>query len=339
MKNTLLLLAAVGVTATASAQISSGSGQISITAGAGLTYMQNFNTLDTSSAVANVSTNLPAGWYITENGAGAAADGKYRGRRRFQQWRKRLQLRYISNYRPCARFYCIFLCNQCLLFGAKFVNNTGATITAAAVTLKMEQWRVGDTFSNKDTTLFAVSMTADSLNDTTAAAAWMDVPSMMLTSAVAVGAFALDGNLSANQTAMTGSLTGLSIPNGATLWVRWKDKNLTGSDDGLSIDDMSITFTTGPSAVSNIASNNLPFSLLGNGTTNDVKAIFTAPENGAYTVTVSDLAGRVVSLQNGTTAKGENIMLPVSNTTLASGLYLVRVAQGTFAGTQKLSVR
>ena len=101
---------------------------------------------------------------------------------------------------------------------------------------------------------------------------------------------------------------------------------------------MNVVFTTAQ-GVSNTAANNLPLTLLGNGVVNDVKATFTAPENGAYTVTVTDLAGRVVAATENTAAKGETVVLPVANTALATGMYLVRVAQGSFAGTAKLSVR
>ena len=113
---------------------------------------------------------------------------------------------------------------------------------------------------------------------------------------------------------VTATLT-MNVPNGGSFYLRWKDKNIFGSDDALGYGRHEHCVSTGPSAVNNVATNNLPLSLLGNGVSNDVKAAFTAPENGAYTVTVTDLAGRVVSFLEGRAAKGETVVAPVTNTT------------------------
>ena len=44
---------------------------------------------------------------------------------------------------------------------------------------------------------------------------------------------------------MSFSITGLSIPNGASFWIRWKDSDIApGSDDGLAVDNFSITPNT-----------------------------------------------------------------------------------------------
>src|SRR5947207_2136539 len=39
----------------------------------------------------------------------------------------------------------------------------------------------------------------------------------------------------------SGTITGLDIPNGGALWIRWTDFDVTGSDDGLAVDDFSLT--------------------------------------------------------------------------------------------------
>ena len=41
---------------------------------------------------------------------------------------------------------------------------------------------------------------------------------------------------------------GLSIADGSTFWIRWIDFNATGSDDGLGVDDFSMSLFT-PTAV------------------------------------------------------------------------------------------
>ena len=40
---------------------------------------------------------------------------------------------------------------------------------------------------------------------------------------------------------MTGSISGLELAQGATLWLRWTDFNASGADDGLAVDDFSLT--------------------------------------------------------------------------------------------------
>jgi hypothetical protein len=50
----------------------------------------------------------------------------------------------------------------------------------------------------------------------------------------------LNGNAAANRTALSSSVT-LSIANGATVWIRWTDVDVTGADDGLAVDDFSLT--------------------------------------------------------------------------------------------------
>ncbi len=125
------------------------------------------------------------------------------------------------------------------------------------------------------------------------------------------------------------------------MWIRIMTPAATtgsGTRATSQIDDFNLTWT-GRLAVNNTTVSEMPLTLLGNGTSNDVKAAFTAPENGAFTLTVTDLAGRVMATTESTAVKGQNIMLPVSSQTLASGLYLVRVAQGAFVGNAKLSVR
>src|SRR5262249_49177624 len=52
---------------------------------------------------------------------------------------------------------------------------------------------------------------------------------------------ALDGNAAANRAAISFTITGLSIANGATFFIRWLDFNASGADDGLAVDDFSLT--------------------------------------------------------------------------------------------------
>ena len=53
-------------------------------------------------------------------------------------------------------------------------------------------------------------------------------------------AAAKNGNAAADRTALSSSIT-LSIANGATVWIRWTDFDASGADDGLAVDDFSLT--------------------------------------------------------------------------------------------------
>lgn len=127
-------------------------------------------------------------------------------------------------------------------FGCQFVNSTGAAIGGINMSFVTEMWRNGDTLvGNTDTTLFEYSLNATGLGDTLAT--WTPVTVLNLitpnTTSNTVGA--LDGNLPANRANVNGSFN-LNLANGDKVWLRWRDINKAGSDDGLAIDDLSINF-------------------------------------------------------------------------------------------------
>jgi hypothetical protein len=57
---------------------------------------------------------------------------------------------------------------------------------------------------------------------------------------------ALDGNAAASRTVVSGSLTGTLMAPTAVIWIRWSDPDVSGSDDGLAIDELSITAHEAP---------------------------------------------------------------------------------------------
>ena len=126
------------------------------------------------------------------------------------------------------------------LIGAQFTNNTGGTITSLNIAYTGEQWRVGLVNRNAADRLdFQLSTNATSLNSGT----WTDHDSLdfngPVVNAPSIGA--LDGNAAANRTLLSSTITGLNVANGSSFWIRWADFNITNSDDGLSVDDFSLT--------------------------------------------------------------------------------------------------
>ncbi|MEH3114870.1 lamin tail domain-containing protein [Pedobacter terrae] len=126
-------------------------------------------------------------------------------------------------------------------FGASFQNNTGATVTSIDLAGVMEQWRTGSNATVNEKLNFEYSFNASSIAD--ASATWlplsgMDLNEKLTSTTTAAG---VDGNLPANQTAISGSITAITWTNGATLYIRWTDTDDLGSDGIYSIDDFSIT--------------------------------------------------------------------------------------------------
>jgi hypothetical protein len=228
MKKIILALLAITTVGIAHAQT-----PVSIT---GTTYTQNFNSLDTTSTP---SSNLPAGWSIYEKGTSAAVDQKYKAGTGSSNAGDTYSYGLSGNDRALGS-----LCSSTNKprYGVGFTNNTGSTITSLAISYTGEQWRSGDIAAVPDSLILEYSTTATAINDTLSS--WSQNYALMFNSVITnLSNTALDGNLPANRIAKNGTIN-VTIPNGATIFLRWDDISIAGSDDGLAIDDLNITFGT-----------------------------------------------------------------------------------------------
>jgi hypothetical protein len=126
------------------------------------------------------------------------------------------------------------------LYGFFLINNTGSVIDALSIQYTGEQWRLGAT-GRADRLDCQYSTNAISLST----GVWIDADPLDFTAPVTAGTVgALNGNLAANKTAKSSFLSGLSIPPGGTFFIRWNDLDASGADDGLAIDDFTITATS-----------------------------------------------------------------------------------------------
>ena len=204
-------------------------GQISITS-LGTAITQDFNSL----ASTGTSSAVPSGWSFLETGTGsnttyAADPGSATGGNTYS---------YGSTSSTERAFGGLQSGSVNPLIGASFTNNTSSTITSLTISYIGEQWRLG-TAARVDRLDFQYSTTATSLSSGT----WVDANSLDFTAPTTSGTLgALDGNATANKTAISFTLTGLTIANGNTFWFRWNDFNASGADDGLAVDDFSATF-------------------------------------------------------------------------------------------------
>lgn len=129
-----------------------------------------------------------------------------------------------------------------LFWGVRLQNNTGATITQLTVSYAGEQWR--NSAAAAQALAFSYLVGSPSVAGSLAEfqSPGIAVPQLDFTSPVTGGtATALDGNAAANRTIVSHTITGLNIPAGTEVMLRWSDPDHAGSDHGLAIDDLSIT--------------------------------------------------------------------------------------------------
>ncbi len=231
--SSLAVAAATAVAIPATGVDAIGTGAVSLTT-SGVAVVETFDTL----APSGTSDVLPNGWYVEETGTnanalyaagtGSATAGDSYSFGAAASTERALGGLLSGSLNPT--------------LGAQFVNNTGGTITSLDVAYTGEMWRAGVTNRNAADRL-DVQFSTDAT--TLLLGTWADVDALDVASPnINATSGALDGNAAANRSAIAGTIPSLAIPNGATFWIRWTDFNISGSDDGLAIDDISITPTS-----------------------------------------------------------------------------------------------
>lgn len=242
MKRTISGAAVGGLTLAALAAVqlpAHAAGTVTLTSGS--TYTQDFDTL-ASSGTAN--TTLPEGWWIAEAGTSATNNGAYAAGTG------------SSNSGDTYSFGASGAAERALgglqsgslqpTVGVSFTNGTDATITGLRVAYTGEQWRYGSTSRAAGDTVDRLDLQVSSDATSLTTGSWTDASQLDFTAPAAPAtAGALDGNAAANRTAVSGEVSGLAVAPGATVWLRWSDYNVSSSDDGLGVDDVSVTPVTG----------------------------------------------------------------------------------------------
>lgn len=194
------------------------------------TYTQNFDSL----AVSGTSSVTPAGWEFLENNlaatysAGTGSDnagGAYS---------------FGPSGNSDRAFGELTSGSVTSTIGASFTNAGAAAVESLALNYTGEQWRIGNTGAARTDRLdFQYSLNATSLTS----GSWLNFDALDFLSPIATAASvgALDGNLAANRTNLGSTLTGLNIDPGESIWIRWLSVDVVGFDDGLAIDNFSLT--------------------------------------------------------------------------------------------------
>jgi hypothetical protein len=204
----------------------------------GTPILQNFDTLPASGSATWTNDSTLPGWYHARTGTGTtivANNGSSNAGNLYSYGTGTATDRALGSLGSGNAAI------GNMFWGILLTNNSGSTITSLDVSYTGEQWR--NSAAAAQTISFSY-ITGTSLTGSLAEfqSAGTNVPALDFTSPVTGGtAAALDGNLAANRTAISATITGLSLANGQSIMLRWSDPDHTGADHGLAIDDFSVT--------------------------------------------------------------------------------------------------
>lgn len=195
-------------------------------------YTQNFDTLASSGST---GTSLPQGFQIVE--AGTNANSSYAvgsgssnagGSYSFGSTGSTDRALGSLGSGTLAPIY----------FGGVLTNTLSSTLTSLTFAYTGEQWRLGN--STDDGLVFQYRIGATGVNGGT----WTTVSALafapLFTNGTSTGS-ALDGNLAANQRQIGATISGFSLLAGQNFGFRWFDEDSTGADQGLGVDNLTIT--------------------------------------------------------------------------------------------------
>lgn len=224
--------------------------QVSITT-LGVPYTQNFDTLIASGSTTWTNNSNIPGWFHARTGTGTtivANNGSSNAGNLYSYGTGTDAERSIGSLGSGNAAI------GNLFWGVRLQNNSGATIGSLAVTYTGEQWR--NSAAAAQTLAFSYLVGSPTVTGSLAEfqSAGVAVTNLDFTTPITGGAAAaLDGNLAANRVTVSFTITGLNIPNGTEVMLRWADPDHTGADHGIAIDDFSVTPAAGTAAAAVIS--------------------------------------------------------------------------------------
>ena len=254
MKKLIAISSCVGVLALAA------NGQVLLSGG--LTYSQNFDSLSNSPAASsgtwtdNATPGL-VGWYASR--AYVSGTTSAFGPFAFTTYRVGDG---SSNNGSIWSFGTIGSTDRALgsissgtpktnVFGVRIQNDTSDTVGNIAIAYTGEQWRNGGNTAVQtlafgyqvSSTPFTspIDVSPEGVNGWVA-----DNTLNFNTPTTGATAATLDGNNSANRTALSDTLTGVTLAPGQEIFLRWRDIDDSGNDHALAVDDFSVSFSAVP---------------------------------------------------------------------------------------------
>jgi hypothetical protein len=209
----------------------------------GTAYTQDFNTLsNTPGTTTNDLTII--GWEMTEGGLGtrdneqyAVDDGTSNTGDTYSYGTSGSTDRALGSLQSGSLN---------ATFGVAFFNSQAFTVMdSLAITYVGEQWRLGQTGRGPDRLDFQYSIGVSNVPSGT----WVDFDALDFSTPNTVAAVGdTDGNGAAFRTSISATITGVNFGPQMFLFLRWVDADIAGPEDGLAIDDFSIT----PSSTINV---------------------------------------------------------------------------------------
>jgi endonuclease/exonuclease/phosphatase family metal-dependent hydrolase len=220
--------------------------QIPMSAG---TYSQNFDSLASSGTVNWTNNVTLAGWYASKGSADASTYIANAG----TTVNGSIYSFGTNGVNPLSdrALGSVAASSTAYAYGVRFTNDTGLAQSNITISYTGEQWRnANNTGAVTNILSFSYRLTnspltnADAINSQT----WTSVNALDFSSPIVnVGGSGtgLDGNAAPNRQIFTNIvLTGVIVPPGQELFLRWRDPDDSGSDAGMSVDDLTVTFGT-----------------------------------------------------------------------------------------------
>jgi endonuclease/exonuclease/phosphatase family metal-dependent hydrolase len=208
------------------------------------TYTQNFDSLASSGTVGWTNNVTLPGWYLAKNGTNAISyitgtgSGTTGGHYSFG----------VAGVNAATDRALGSLASGSatpVVYGVRFTNDTGLTVTNIAVSYTGEQWRNGGSGS-ASILAFSYGGSATPITNAVDATGWTNfTPLNFTTPTVSTSFGALDGNNATNRQVFAGViLTNVIVPAGQEIFLRWLDVDDAGNDSALAIDDLTVSFQT-----------------------------------------------------------------------------------------------
>jgi len=160
------------------------------------------------------------------------------------------------------------------------------------------------------------------------------------TPATAVGTLTTGNHLFSDNVVTVDFGTALDSMSGP-VWIRvaaLQQSTGSGNRATTAIDNFHLSYSTSaPTSVANTRNLNMPLSILGNASANQMTVGFTAAVAGKYNLEVLDLAGRVLYSENINAVTGAQ-RYTVNGMNLSNGMYIVKLSNGTQSGVTKAMV-
>jgi uncharacterized protein len=272
----------------------------------GAAYTQSFDTLF-NAAGSTTNALILSGWAITEAGGGARDNELYA----VDTGASTTGDTYSYGASGSVERALGMLRSGTLIstVGASFTNNTGVTINSLDVAYTGEEWRLG-TAGRSDQISFEYSLNATDLLTGT----WTGVGGLNFVTPDTATTGAKNGNAASSRTQLSSTISGLNIPDGATFWVRWTDADAVGADDGLAIDDFSLT----PHSLLNpfpiLSINDVSLNEGNSGTTTFTFTVYLSAPAGAGGVTFD-----IATTDNSATSPGDYTANSLTGQTIPAG--------------------